>query len=168
MSNSVTLCVYNNYGLLYGIFLMSYIEKDFIPKSEYEYYRSGRLSEHELAVQGIGLYTAMVVLSENESNREAAKIPVRLSNITLESAGLYVASLALLDSDLQIVKHLPAQFQNGYWTNVSEQVKIQGYEEHDSKYGYKALQSYLKSYEGPLDYELIAISSSLSIPVSAT
>ena len=133
---------------------MSYLETAFISRNEYKTSESKRLVENEMVADE--LYTAMFALANNRRKHEAAKLPIKLLDIAIFKAGPYIASIGLLDQDLQVWEEKEATFSNGYWSDVSK-VDLWDYRTGDRL---AIEQAHIKPYRDEIDDDLYSLNSS--------
>jgi len=95
-------------------------------------------------------YTAMFALAKNRSKHEAVKLPIKLLDLARFEAGLYIASIGILNIDLQVSQEKEAIFSNGYWTNAST-VDLWDIKTSDKL---PIKQAHIKLYSDEIDDEL--------------
>lgn len=132
---------------------MSYIEATFIPRREYDATEEERIQSIELVVDE--LYIAMFSLVPNESKKEAAKLPAKIKEIRKTEAGIYIASVGLMNMDLREVVTCSAKLLDGYWRDIRE--------ERISFDNILANTCYFKKHGDTMDDELQAISTGVSL-----
>jgi hypothetical protein len=102
--------------------IMNYLEGAFIKRSEYIASEDERIKEHELHAEldSETFYLAMLDLDVNSNKLEAVKLPVKFRDMARAESGIYLASIAIYDCDLNFAGTNIAELKDGYWNNVRQ------------------------------------------------
>ena len=103
---------------------MSYFEANFIHHSDYEAFETSRLLEEEIIEDET--YQGMFMLGANNQGWEAAQLPVEVQRKVLLEPGICLAQLALKNGKMVTTVECSASLGNGYWTDVTRQIAING------------------------------------------
>lgn len=139
---------------------MKKAEAIFIEMEEYQESESYRLSEVELAMNGI--YTAMVRVNPNDELLQAAKFPLMIKRLDYVGKSNYSGLVSPLDVDLNETFKVPADFSAGYWINIASVIHLLTSNSNDLSPN----TGYLKPFSGPEDDELLEIKAELILPSS--
>lgn len=127
---------------------MSYVEAGFIKRNVYDALEEERLQGHELYPGE--LCVAMFALAANAQRKEAAKLPMEITDVVERDSGLHVATLGLVNRRrTEIGKTFVGQFRDGYWVDVESCMVVT-----TSAVRYKTTEGYVRSYDPHVDSDL--------------
>ena len=98
---------------------MSYTEARFIGADEFSLHENNRLFGYQVTEAEI--YIAMFSLVKNTSNKNAAKLPARIKDMTVHRSGDCTAKLSLLNGNFKEVLEVATNIVEGYCMRLVEQ-----------------------------------------------